>query len=48
MRRATSAIRPPGQMGRISLNPLRHIDPVGTILIPAAILLFSGGTFLFG
>ena len=36
------------QMGRISLNPLRHIDLVGTILIPAAILLFSGGTFLFG
>ncbi|MBL8419170.1 MAG: site-2 protease family protein, partial [Dechloromonas sp.] len=34
--------------GRISLNPLRHIDPVGTILIPAAILLFSGGAFLFG
>jgi Zn-dependent protease len=36
------------QAGRISLNPLRHIDPVGTVLIPAAILLFSGGTFLFG
>ena len=36
------------QMGRISLNPLRHIDLVGTILIPAAILLFSGGPFLFG
>ena len=34
--------------GRISLNPLRHIDPVGTILIPIAILLFSGGDFLFG
>ena len=34
--------------GRISLNPIRHIDPIGTILIPAAILLFSGGTFLFG
>ena len=34
--------------GRISLNPLRHIDPVGTILIPLAILLFSGGNFLFG
>ncbi|MBU3696823.1 site-2 protease family protein [Dechloromonas sp.] len=34
--------------GRISLNPLRHIDPVGTILIPVAILLFSGGDFLFG
>lgn len=36
------------QMGRISINPLRHIDPVGTILIPLAILLFSGGSFLFG
>ncbi len=36
------------QAGRISLNPFRHIDPVGTILIPIAILLFSGGTFLFG
>jgi len=36
------------QMGRISLNPLRHIDLVGTIIIPIAILLFSGGTFLFG
>lgn len=36
------------QAGRISLNPLRHIDPVGTILIPLSILLFSGGNFLFG
>lgn len=36
------------QMGRISLNPLRHIDLVGTIIIPIAILLFSGGSFLFG
>ena len=36
------------QQGRISLNPARHIDPIGTILIPAAILLFSGGAFLFG
>lgn len=36
------------QMGRVSLNPVRHIDLVGTIIIPAAILLFSGGTFLFG
>jgi len=34
--------------GRISLNPLRHIDLVGTILIPLGILLFSGGNFLFG
>lgn len=36
------------QQGRISLNPIRHIDLVGTIIIPAAILLFSSGTFLFG
>jgi Zn-dependent protease len=34
--------------GRISLNPLRHIDPLGTIVIPAVILLFSGGGMLFG
>lgn len=32
--------------GRLSLNPIRHIDPVGTILVPA-ILLWLGG-FLFG
>ena len=36
------------QMGRISLNPLRHIDPVGTILVPALILLLSSGGLLFG
>ncbi len=36
------------QMGRISLNPLRHVDPVGTILVPALILLISGGGLLFG
>jgi Zn-dependent protease len=34
--------------GRISINPLRHIDLIGTILIPLAILLVSGGRFLFG
>lgn len=36
------------QLGRISINPLRHIDPVGTILVPALILLVSGGGLLFG
>jgi Zn-dependent protease len=36
------------KLGRVSANPLRHIDPVGTILVPALILLFSGGGFLFG
>jgi Zn-dependent protease len=34
--------------GRISLNPVRHIDIVGTIVVPLAILLLSGGKFLFG
>lgn len=38
--------------GRISLNPLRHIDPVGTLLVPVAILfvakLFGGAGMLFG
>jgi Zn-dependent protease len=34
--------------GRISLNPLRHIDPVGTIAVPLAILLFTKGGILFG
>ena len=33
--------------GRLSINPLVHIDPVGTILVPA-ILYFSGAPFLFG
>jgi len=32
--------------GRISINPLRHIDPVGTILLPA-LLYFTAG-FMFG
>ncbi len=34
-------------LGRLSLNPLRHIDPVGTILVPAVMLLLPGG-FVFG
>lgn len=34
------------QQGRISLNPLRHIDPVGTILLPLLTFLFGG--ILFG
>ena len=33
--------------GRLSLNPLRHVDPVGTILLPG-LLLLSGSPFLFG
>ena len=36
------------QLGRVSLNPLRHIDPVGTILVPALIMLLSSGGLLLG
>jgi Zn-dependent protease len=40
------------QAGRISLNPLRHIDPVGTLLVPGLILatsyLAAGSAMLFG
>jgi Zn-dependent protease len=39
-------------MGRVTLNPLKHIDPVGTILVPGMLLLsaklLGGGAFLFG
>ena len=34
-------------LGRLSLNPIRHIDPIGTILVPAAMVLLPGN-FLFG
>ena len=33
------------RMGRISLNPFKHIDPVGTILLPALTLFFGGVLF---
>jgi Zn-dependent protease len=33
-------------LGRLSLNPIRHIDPVGTILVPGILLVLGG--FLFG
>lgn len=36
------------KMGRITLNPLKHIDPVGTILMPLLLLFATSGAFLFG
>jgi Zn-dependent protease len=36
------------QAGRITLNPLRHIDPVGTILLPLMMLWATSGAFVFG
>jgi Zn-dependent protease len=34
-------------LGRLTLNPLKHVDPVGTILIPGMLLLLQSG-FIFG
>jgi Zn-dependent protease len=39
-------------LGRLTLNPLKHIDPIGTVLVPLGLLVMSkllgGPTFLFG
>src|ERR687883_1755073 len=34
--------------GRISLNPMRHVDLLGTVVVPLLILVVSAGKFLFG
>ncbi|MCK5382220.1 MAG: site-2 protease family protein [Gammaproteobacteria bacterium] len=34
-------------LGRLTLNPIKHVDPVGTILIPGMLLLLQAG-FIFG
>lgn len=34
--------------GRMSLNPVKHIDPFGTILIPVLLYVATSGAFLFG
>lgn len=40
------------RLGRVSLNPIRHVDPVGTLLVPLVLLatskLLGGGGLLFG
>ncbi|HMK50097.1 MAG TPA: site-2 protease family protein, partial [Thermodesulfovibrionales bacterium] len=35
-------------MGRLTLNPIAHIDPVGTILMPIMLLVLTNGQFVFG
>jgi Zn-dependent protease len=35
-------------MGRVTLNPIKHIDPVGTILMPLLLYFATSGAFLFG
>ena len=35
-------------MGRVTLNPMKHIDLVGTIVMPVLLYVATAGTFLFG
>jgi len=35
-------------VGRLTLNPFVHIDPVGTILMPLMLFIFTNGQFVFG
>jgi Zn-dependent protease len=35
-------------MGRVTLNPFKHIDPIGTILMPLLLYFATSGAFLFG
>ncbi|HYA12479.1 MAG TPA: site-2 protease family protein [Thermodesulfovibrionales bacterium] len=35
-------------MGRLTLNPIAHIDPIGTIIVPIMLFIFSNGAFIFG
>src|SRR5262245_31853941 len=35
-------------LGRLTVNPLKHVDPLGTVVVPIAMLLLSGGSMAFG
>jgi Zn-dependent protease len=40
---------PTGRMlGRLSLNPSKHVDPWGTVLLPLMLIVFSQGSMMFG
>lgn len=36
------------KMGRLSLNPLKHLDPVGSVFLPILLYLSTQGRFIFG
>lgn len=36
------------RLGRVTFNPFKHVDPVGTVILPAALLFLSGGRIMFG
>jgi len=35
-------------LGRVTANPAKHIDPVGTVIVPLVMLVLSSGGFMFG
>lgn len=35
-------------LGRLTINPLKHVDPIGTVLVPIAMLLFAPAGMVFG
>jgi Zn-dependent protease len=35
-------------LGRVTMNPVKHIDPIGTIVMPLMLYIATSGTFLFG
>ncbi len=35
-------------LGRVSMNPMRHIDPIGTLVIPIVLYFVTSGAFMFG
>lgn len=38
----------PGKQGRVTLNPMAHADPLGTLIVPAFLIFLMPGSFLFG
>ena len=36
------------RLGRVSLNPIRHIDPIGTVAVPLLLYFLTAGQFVFG
>jgi Zn-dependent protease len=36
------------KLGRLTANPIRHIDPLGTVIVPIGLALLSSGTMMFG
>jgi len=33
--------------GRLTLNPLAHVDPIGTVVLPIVMLVLSGGSYFW-